>query len=128
MDPITALDFEKAGGFVSAIAVDDASGEVLMVAWMNPESFRRTLETGEVHYWSRSRDTLWRKGEESGNSQLVKGVYVDCDGDVVLLRVEQRGGAACHTGRRSCFFRKLEGGEWVEVGVQVFDPTEVYGR
>ncbi len=128
MDPITALDFEKAGGFVSAIAVDDASGEVLMVAWMNPESFRRTLETGEVHYWSRSRNALWRKGEESGNSQLVKGVYVDCDGDVVLLRVEQRGGAACHTGRRSCFFRKLEGGEWVEVGVQVFDPTEVYGR
>ncbi len=128
MDPITALDFEKAGGLVSAIAVDDASGEVLMVAWMNPESFRRTLETGEVHYWSRSRNTLWRKGEESGNSQLVKGVYVDCDGDVVLLRVEQRGGAACHTGRRSCFFRKLEGGEWVDVGVQVFDPTEVYGR
>ena len=128
MDPITALDFEKAGGLVSAIAVDDASGEVLMVAWMNPASFRRTLETGEVHYWSRSRNALWRKGEESGNSQLVKGVYVDCDGDVVLLRVEQRGGAACHTGRRSCFFRKLEGGEWVDVGVQVFDPTEVYGR
>ena len=128
MDPITTLDFEKAGGLVSAIAVDDSSGEVLMVAWMNPESFRRTLETGEVHYWSRSRNALWRKGEESGNSQLVKGVYVDCDGDVVLLRVEQRGGAACHTGRRSCFFRKLEGGEWVDVGVRVFDPTEVYGR
>jgi phosphoribosyl-AMP cyclohydrolase len=127
MQPIDALDFEKAGGIVTAIALDDATGEVLMVASMSPESFRKTLETGEVVYWSRSRKRLWHKGEQSGNTQRVKSVYIDCDGDVVVLRVEQRGGAACHTGKRSCFFRKLEGGEWVDVGVQVFDPKEVYG-
>lgn len=128
MKPIDTLDFEKADGLVTAIAVDDASGEVLMVAFMNPESFRATLDSGEVHYWSRSRSALWHKGEESGNTQRVKSIYTDCDGDVVIVRVEQRGGAACHTGRRSCFFRKLEGDEWVDVGVQVFDPAEVYGR
>ena len=127
MNPIDAVDFEKGGGIVSAIALDDATGEVLMVAWMNPESFRMTLETGEVVYWSRSRKRLWHKGEQSGNTQLVKGVYIDCDGDAVVLRVEQRGGAACHTGRRSCFFRKWENGEWIDVGEQVFDPKEVYG-
>jgi phosphoribosyl-AMP cyclohydrolase len=127
MQPIDALDFEKAGGIVTAIALDDATGEVLMVASMSPESFRKTLETGEVVYWSRSRKRLWHKGEQSGNTQRVKSVYIDCDGDVVVLRVEQRGGAACHTGKRSCFFRKLEGDEWVDVGVQVFDPKEVYG-
>ena len=128
MDPLDAVDFEKAGGLVMAIAQDCASGEVLMVAFMSPESLRRTLETGEVVYWSRARNALWRKGEQSGNVQLVKEVYVDCDGDVVLLKVEQRGGAACHTGKRSCFFRKLRDGEWVDVGVQVFDPAEVYKR
>jgi phosphoribosyl-AMP cyclohydrolase len=128
MDPIDALDFEKAGGLVTALAVDDSTGEMLMVAFMNPESFRKTLETGEVVYWSRSRNRLWHKGEESGNTQLLKSLYVDCDGDVVLLRVEQRGGAACHTGKRSCFFRRLDENGWVDVGVQVFDPKEVYGR
>ncbi len=122
MDPIDALDFEKSGGLVTAIALDDATGEVLMVASMNPEALRRTLETGEGVYWSRSRERLWHKGEESGNTQVVKSVYIDCDGDVVVLRVEQRGGAACHTGKRSCFFRKLENGSWVDVCVQVFDP------
>ena len=127
MEPIDAVDFEKAGGIVTAIALDDATGEVLMVASMNPESFRKTLETGEVVYWSRSRQRLWHKGEQSGNTQLVKSVYIDCDGDTVVLRVEQRGGAACHTGKRSCFFRRLEKGRWVDVGVQVFDPKEVYG-
>jgi phosphoribosyl-AMP cyclohydrolase len=127
MEPVDAVDFEKAGGIVTAIALDDATGEVLMVAAMNPESFRKTLETGEVVYWSRSRKRLWHKGEQSGNTQLVKSVYIDCDGDAVVLRVEQRGGAACHTGKRSCFFRKLERGQWVDVGVQVFDPNEVYG-
>ncbi len=120
MEPIDAIDFEKAGVIVTAIALDDATGEVLMVASMNPESFRKTLETGEVVYWSRSRKRLWHKGEQSGNTQLVKSVYIDCDGDTVVLRVEQRGGAACHTGRRSCFFRRLEQGQWVDVGVQVF--------
>jgi len=128
MDPMEALDFAKAGGLVTAIAQDDASGEILMVAYMNADSFRRTLETGQVVYWSRSRQELWHKGETSGNVQIVKSISIDCDGDAVLLRVEQRGGAACHTGKRSCFFRRLEGGAWVDEGVQVFDPDEVYGR
>jgi phosphoribosyl-AMP cyclohydrolase len=127
-DPIDALDFSKANGLVTAIAVDDATGELLMVAFMNPESFRLTLERGEVVYWSRSRNKLWHKGEESGNTQKVKSLRIDCDGDVVLIRVEQRGGAACHTGRRSCFFRELEAGVWTDVGEQVFDPKEVYGK
>ena len=128
MDPLNALDFSKAGGLVTAIAQDDRTDEILMVAFMNEEAFRRTLETGEVVYWSRSRGKLWHKGEESGNTQKVKAVFTDCDGDVVLLRVEQRGGAACHTGRRSCFFNKLDDGRWTDVGTQVFDPTKVYGR
>lgn len=128
MEPIDALDFSKAGGLVTAIAQDFATGEILMVANMNEDAFRRTLETGEVVYWSRSRQQLWHKGESSGNTQVVKSLSVDCDGDVVLLRVEQRGGAACHTGKRSCFFRRLDGGDWVDEGVQVFDPDEVYGR
>jgi len=128
MDPTDALDFAKSDGLVTAIAQDDETGEILMVAHMNEQSFRRTLETGEVVYWSRSRQQLWHKGESSGNTQIVKSLAVDCDGDVVLLRVEQRGGAACHTGKRSCFFRRLEDGRWVDVGEQVFDPDEVYGR
>ncbi len=128
MNPIDSLDFTKAGGLVTAIAQDEQTDEILMVAFMNEEAFRRTLETGEVVYFSRSRNKLWHKGEESGNTQAVKAIYVDCDGDVVLLKVEQRGGAACHTGRRSCFFRKAENGRWVDVGEQVFDPKEVYGR
>jgi phosphoribosyl-AMP cyclohydrolase len=129
MEAITReLDFEKGGGLVTAIAQDDATGEILMVAHMNPESFRKTVETGEVHYWSRSRNKLWYKGEESGNVQRVKDVYVDCDGDVVLLKVQQVGDAACHTGKRSCFFRKVEGDGYTDVGVQVFDPAEVYKK
>ena len=128
MDPVSALDFGKGGGLVTAIAIDDASGDVLMVAFMNEASLRQTLETGDVVYWSRSRGKLWRKGEESGHTQRVKSVYIDCDGDVVILRVEQKGGAACHTGKRSCFFRKLEGEDWIDVGEQVFDPEKVYDR
>jgi phosphoribosyl-AMP cyclohydrolase len=128
MDLASALDFSKGGGYVTAIALDDATGDVLMVASMNEDSFRRTLESGEVHYFSRSRGKLWHKGEESGNTQKLKALYVDCDGDVVVVRVEQRGGAACHTGKRSCFFRKAEDGSWVDVGEQVFDPDAVYGR
>jgi phosphoribosyl-AMP cyclohydrolase len=128
MDPIEALDFAKSGGLVTAIAQDHETGELLMVAHMNEESFRRTLESGEAVYWSRSRQELWRKGESSGKTQAVKGLLIDCDGDAVLLRVEQRGGAACHTGKRSCFFRRLENGQWIDVGEQVFDPEEVYGR
>lgn len=128
MDLASALDFEKAGGLVVAIAVDDASGDVLMTAWMNREAFERTLSTGEAVYWSRSRQQLWRKGEQSGHTQRVKGVYLDCDGDAVLLRVEQVGAGACHTGRRSCFFRRAEPAGWVVVSEPIFDPEEVYGR
>ena len=99
-----------------------------MVAHMNEESFRRTVATGEVFYWSRSRRKLWHKGEESGNVQHLEALYIDCDGDVVLLKVQQVGDAACHTGKRSCFFRKIEGNSVVDVGVQVFDPEEVYKK
>ena len=127
-DPLAALDFRKGDGLVTAITVDDERGDVLMVAHVNEASLRRTLETGEVHYWSRSRGKLWHKGEESGNVQRVKSVWIDCDGDVVLLRVEQGGGAACHTGRRSCFYRRLDGSRWTELGERVFDPEKVYGR
>jgi phosphoribosyl-AMP cyclohydrolase len=125
---LDAIDFSKLDGLVTAIAQDAESGEILMVAFMNEESLRRTLETGEAVYWSRSRKKLWRKGEESGNVQRVREIRTDCDGDVVLLEVEQVGGAACHTGKRSCFFRRVEGGRWVDDGVQVFDPKRVYGR
>ena len=128
MDPKTELDFQKGGGLVTAIAQDDATGDILMVACMNEESFDRTLETGEVHYWSRSRNELWHKGEESGFTQRVKSIQIDCDGDVVLLKIEQKGGAACHTGRRSCFFRELDGDGYRVTSEPVFDPKEVYGR
>ena len=127
-DPRAALDFEKGGGLVTAIAQDDATGDILMVAFMNELAFERTLETGEVHYFSRSRKKLWYKGEESGNTQTVKSLYIDCDGDVVLLKVDQKGDAACHTGRRSCFFRKLEGSSYEVVSEPLFDPKEVYGK
>jgi phosphoribosyl-AMP cyclohydrolase len=127
-DPVSIIDFEKGGGLVAAIAQDDTSGEILMVAYMNEESLRRTLELGEVVYWSRTRQKYWHKGEESGNVQKLKGLYVDCDGDALLLRVEQVGGAACHTGKRNCFFRRIDGSEIEDVGVQVFDPDEVYKK
>ena len=126
-DPKTEIDFAKGGGLVTAIAQDDATGEILMVAFMNEEAFDRTSETGEVHYWSRSRNKLWHKGEESGNTQQLKTMYIDCDGDVVLLKVAQKGGAACHTGRVSCFFRRLEeSGGYEVVSEPIFDPKEVY--
>ena len=128
MELIEQLDFSKNDGLVTAIAQDHGSGEILMVAFMNEESFRLTLDCGEVVYWSRSRGKLWHKGEESGNVQKLKSLYIDCDGDAVLLMVEQMGGAACHTGRRNCFFRKLDGDGFIDVGVQVFDPDEVYKK
>jgi phosphoribosyl-AMP cyclohydrolase len=121
-------DFAKRGGLITAITQDCDTGEVLMVAYMSPESFRRTLETGEAVYYSTSRKELWHKGQSSGNTQRVKELLIDCDGDAVLLKVEQRGGAACHTGRRSCFFRRRKGDGWEDVGVQVFDPKQVYGE
>ena len=127
-DPVGIIDFEKAGGLVTAIAQDDTTGEILMVAYMNEESLRLSLERREVVYWSRSRRKLWHKGEVSGHVQKLKGMYVDCDGDAIVLRVEQLGGAACHTGKRNCFFRRIDQGEIEDVGVQVFDPDEVYGK
>lgn len=122
------IDFDKGGGLITTIAQDVANGEILMVAYMNRESLTRTLEIGEAVYWSRSRQRLWYKGEESGNVQRVQELYLDCDGDAILLKVEQIGGAACHTGKRSCFFRQIVGGAFKDVGVQVFDPQQVYKK
>ena len=124
---IEVLKFDAAG-LIPAIAQDSGSGEVLMVAWMNAESLRKTLQTGEAHYWSRSRRKLWHKGEESGNVQKVRGIRADCDRDVLLLKVDQIGGAACHTGYRSCFSWAWKDGALVEDGVKVFDPKEKYGK
>ena len=122
------LNFDKAGGLVSAIAQDAATGEVLMIAWMNRAAFEETVRTGRAVYFSRSRNKLWRKGEESGNVQEVKEIYIDCDADAVLLKVNQIGGAACHEGYRSCFFRKLEHEDLRIVGERVFDPKSVYKK
>jgi phosphoribosyl-AMP cyclohydrolase len=121
-------NFEKAGGLIPAIAQDAQTGEVLMLAWMNREAFDETVRTGRAVYFSRSRNKLWRKGEESGNVQEVTGVYIDCDADTILLKVRQIGGAACHEGYSSCFFRKLENGSLTTVGERVFDPTAVYRK
>jgi phosphoribosyl-AMP cyclohydrolase len=122
------IDFSKGNGLVAAIAQDATTGEILMLANMNEDSFAKTLELGEAVYWSRSRNKLWHKGEESGNVQKVKELFIDCDGDAILLKIEQIGGAACHTGKRSCFFRKLEDSRLIDVGTQVFDPKEVYKK
>jgi phosphoribosyl-AMP cyclohydrolase len=124
---IQSLKFDT-NGLIPTIAQEATTGEILMVAWMNAESFALTLRSGEAVYWSRSRRKLWRKGEESGNVQKVKEIRADCDKDVLLLKVEQVGGAACHTGYRSCFSWVLKDGAWVEEGVKVFDPEEKYGK
>jgi len=119
-------DFDKGGGLLPAIAQDFTTGEVLMLAWINREAWEKTLATGKAHYFSRSRRKIWLKGETSGHVQLVKEILIDCDNDTVLYKVEQRGGAACHTGHRSCFYRRVTG-EGVElVAERVFDPAEVY--
>jgi phosphoribosyl-AMP cyclohydrolase len=115
-------------GLVPAIAQDAASGRVLTLAWMNRESLAETAKTGRAVYWSRSRGKLWRKGEESGHVQKVLEVRIDCDADAVLLTVEQAGGIACHTGRESCFFRKLEDGRWVTTDPVKKDPSLIYGK
>ena len=122
------LDFNKTGGLVPAIVQDNETGEILMLAYMNQEAFNATLSTGKATYYSRSRQTLWVKGETSGNVQLVKEIRIDCDDDTVLLKVEQLGGAACHTGHRSCFHKKVENGTIRIVGEPVFDPQEVYHK
>lgn len=122
------IDFDKTGGLVPAIAQDAETGEVLMLAWMNRESYEETLRTGRACYFSRSRGRLWRKGEESGHVQEVREVYIDCDSDTILLKVHQIGGAACHEGYKSCFFRRVEAGGLKIVGERVFDPEKVYKK
>ena len=121
------LDFTKLDGLVPAVAQDYKTGEILMVAFMNEEAFELTLKTGIVHYWSRSRKTLWKKGESSGNVQQVKEIRIDCDNDCVLLKINQIGDAACHTGYRSCFYRVVEGNELTIDGIKIFNPEDKYG-
>lgn len=116
------------GGLVPAIAQDAETGEILMLAYMNAESYAETLATGRAVYYSRSRQCLWRKGEESGHVQEVRAVLLDCDADTILLRVHQVGGAACHTGYRSCFYRQVTPGGLEVVGERMFDPEAVYGK
>lgn len=119
-------DFAKGGGLVPAIVQEHDTGEVLMLAYMNEEAWDQTLATGDAHFYSRSRNTLWRKGGTSGHVQKVKSIRVDCDRDTVLLGVDQLGGAACHKGFKSCFFRELKDDEWTECSPLIFDPKEVY--
>lgn len=125
----TGPDFAKSE-LLPAIAQDHQTGDILMMAWMNEEAWKETLSTGRVVYFSRSRQKLWRKGEESGNVQELKAVYFDCDADTILVKVNQIGGAACHTGHRSCFFRRIDPatGEIAVEGEKVFDPEKVYGK
>ena len=121
-------NFQKAGGLIPAIAQDAATGEILMMAFMNEEALEKTIQTGDVHYWSRSRQELWHKGGTSGHVQKVKDIFLDCDGDAIVVRVDQIGGAACHTGHRTCFHHRFVNNEFQEEGEMVFDPAEVYGK
>ncbi len=123
---IDAVAFDR-DGLIVAIVQDHRTDEVLMVAYMNADTLRQTLETGRMTYWSRSRAAVWVKGETSGHTQEVRAVRLDCDGDALLFKVEQRGEAACHTGHRSCFHRAFEHGRLVELGTPIFNPGEVYG-
>jgi len=116
----------NADGLIPAVAQDAESGDVLMLAWMNRESLARTLEEGVAVYWSRSRRRLWKKGEQSGHLQRVAEIRLDCDGDTLLLKVEQKGGIACHTGRRSCFYQVLRGGRWESVDPVLQSPETIY--
>jgi len=129
--PDPAPDFTRqvawdSNGLAPAIAQDASSGRILMVAWMNSEALALTARTGHAVYWSRSRKKLWHKGEESGHQQVIRDIRLDCDGDVILLSVEQQGGIACHTGRESCFFRTLRDGEWVVTDPVLKDPESIY--
>ena len=121
-------DFAKCGGMVPTITQDVKTGDVLMLAYMNEESYDETLKTGRAVYYSRSRNKLWRKGEESGNVQKVHGIFLDCDADTLLIKVEQIGDAACHEGYKSCFFRELTPDGIRIVGERIFDPETVYGK
>jgi len=120
------LDFQKGRGLLPVIAQDYKTNEVLMLAYMNEESWMKTIKTGKATYWSRSRNTLWVKGETSGHVQIVKEIFIDCDSDSIVIKVDQQGGAACHTGYRSCFYRKVNGDTTEIVGEKVFDPEKVY--
>ena len=122
---LDALRFNDEG-LIPAIAQDADTGAVLMMAWMNRESLLQTVQSGNAVYWSRSRQRLWRKGEESGHFQKVRSIRTDCDGDVLLLEIEQVGGIACHTGRESCFFHELNGDRWVPVDPVIKDPKDIY--
>jgi phosphoribosyl-AMP cyclohydrolase len=123
------LNFSKGNGLLPAIVQEYHSGEVLMLAYINSDSWERTLQTGEAHYWSRTRQEIWHKGESSGHIQKIREIYVDCDNDTVLLRVEQVGGAACHTGYKSCFHKKIDrNGEESIVGKKIFKPERVYKK
>jgi phosphoribosyl-AMP cyclohydrolase len=124
---LTELKFD-ADGLIPAIAQDAESNRVLMVAWMNPQALMETIETQSAVYWSRSRQKLWRKGEESGHFQHVKDISIDCDGDVVLLKIEQIGGIACHTGRESCFYRVFRQGQWVTIEAPLKSPKDIYSK
>jgi len=115
-------------GLIPAVAQESSSGRVLTVAWMNREALLETVGRGEAVYWSRSRKRLWRKGEQSGHAQKIVEIRLDCDADAILLKVEQVGGIACHTGRESCFFRKLEDGRWVTTDAVLKDPSLIYGK
>lgn len=117
-----------ADGLVPVIAQESGTGKVLMLAWMNREALSLTVQERRAIYWSRSRNKLWRKGEESGHVQLLKDIRLDCDNDVILLDVEQRGGIACHTGRHSCFYKQLQGDKWVEVEPVLKDPDKMYSK
>jgi phosphoribosyl-AMP cyclohydrolase len=123
------LDFSKGNGLLPAIVQDYKTGKVLMLAYINEEAWKKSLETGETYFWSRSRNELWHKGESSGNVQKIKAIFVDCDNDTVLFQVEQVGGAACHTGYDTCFYRKVKQDGTTEiVGKKIFDPEEVYKK
>ncbi len=124
---LDAVNWDR-DGLVPAIAQDAVDGRVLMLAWMNREALRLTAERRHAVYWSRSRGRLWHKGEESGHQQLVKEIRLDCDNDVIILQVEQKGGIACHTGRRSCFYQRLEGGQWQAVDPVIKDPAQIYQK
>jgi len=115
-------------GLVAAIAQDAVTGRVLMVAWMDRDALKLTQQKGEAVYWSRSRKKLWHKGEESGHIQKVKEIRLDCDGDAILLQIEQQGGIACHTGRESCFYSRLQNGQWLEVDAVIKSPEEIYKK
>jgi phosphoribosyl-AMP cyclohydrolase len=125
---VIEIDFKKGKGLIPVIIQDACTNEVLMLGYMNRASWKKTLETKKASFWSRSRKRIWVKGETSGHFQKVKGIYLDCDGDTLLIKVDQIGDAACHTGFRSCFHRRLEKGKWKVIGRRIFDPKEVYGK